>query len=168
MGWFRSILTAGMALGMAACASPPPPPPAPPPFPMLRSTGAWAFDYDAPTRTATATLRSPQGALLVEMSCEAPRGPILVRDWTFALAPGPVSLGLALGSAEIVAAGVAPASPAGSSGARFALSPLDMAVLDLFEGQTVAVLGPVSGHDWGPDAAGQLIAVANACAPRGS
>jgi hypothetical protein len=168
MGWIRLIGAAGLALGLAACASAPPPPPAPPPFPMVRSAGAWAFDYDATTRTATATLRSPQGALLVEISCEAPRGPIEVRDWTFALPPGPAPLRMTLGAAIVSAAGDSPASSAASTGVRFAVSPLDMAVLDLYEGQTVAVLGPANGHDWGADAAGQVISVANACATRGS
>ncbi len=168
MGFIRTTLTGALALGMAACASAPPPPPAPPPFPMLRSAGAWAFDYDAASRTATASLRSPQGALLVEMSCEAPRGPIEIRDWTFALPSGPMSLGVNLGDAATTVSGTAPASSAASTGVRFALSPLDPAVLNLFEGQTVAVRGPANGHDWGPQAAQQVISVANACAARGS
>ncbi len=156
--------------GLCACASaPPPPPPAPPPFPMTRSAGAWAFDYDANERVAAAQLRSPQGALLVEISCQAPRGPIEVRDWTFGgLAPGPINLTLELGAAQTTVGASAPASSLGAGGVRFAIDPLDPTIAALAPGQRVAVIGPDNGHDWGDRGGDQMVAVANACAQRGS
>ena len=167
----RGLSAMIVGVGLAACASapPPPPPPPPPPFPMTRSEGTWTFDYDAQDRVATAQLRSGQGALLVEMSCQAPRGPLEVRDWTFAtLSTGGASLGFELGEGEVRVPGQSPASPVGSGGVHFAVSPMDLAVTSLLTGQRVAVLGPDNGHDWGSAAADQVLAVANACVQRGS
>jgi hypothetical protein len=136
---------------------------------MTRSDGVWSFDYDAGERVAAAQMRSSQGALLVEISCQAPRGPIEVRDWTFGGLPaGPVPMTLELGDATASVGAAAPASSVGAGGVRFAISPLDAAVMGLLPGERVAVIGPDNGHDWGPRGGDQLAAVANACAQRGS
>lgn len=165
----RGLIATVLGAGLVACASAPPPPPPPPPFPMTRSEGTWSFDYDAQDRVASAQLRSGQGALLVEMICQAPRGPLEVRDWTFATLPtGGASLGFELGDGEVRVPGQSPASPVGSGGVRFAMSPMDLAVTGLLTGQQVAVIGPDNGHDWGAAAADQVLAVANACVQRGS
>jgi hypothetical protein len=136
---------------------------------MTRTVGVWSFNYDAADRVASAQMRSQQGALLVEINCQAPRGPIEVRDWTFGgLAAGPVSLTLEAGGGSATVGGAAPAAPLGAGGVRFAISPLDPLVMGLLPGERIAVIGPDNGHDWGADAGDQMVAVANACAQRGS
>jgi hypothetical protein len=157
------------ALVLASCASAPEVPPGPPPPPVQRSEGAWLFNFDAPSGIASAVLRSSQGALLVELNCEGPSGPLVVRDWTFTeLAAGPQNASVRLGQNVVAVTAASPASPAGRAGLSFALDPRAPAVSQLFQGQEVQVLTTTKVHVWAEGAAGEIVAVANACVQRGS
>lgn len=165
----RTLALAVCALAALAGCGSTPEAEGPPPPPVQRSAGAWLFDYDAGSGVASSILRSGQGTLLFEISCEAPRGPIEFRDWTFTdLAAGPQAIVVRLGGAALDLAGTSPASMAARNGLGFAIAPDDPAVNQLFAGQSVIVMTPTGHHQLDTGAAEQIVAVANACYQRGS
>jgi hypothetical protein len=155
-----------MSLGLAACASGPEEPVGPP---TRASSGVWSFDYDAGLGLAAATLRSPQGALLIEIQCQAPAGPIEFRDWTFGgMEAGAIPATFAFGPGRVDVTALSPATPAGRGGLSFSISPTAPVIMAAPFGARTAVETADAIHEWGPQAAENINAVASACAQRGS
>lgn len=157
---------AAACLVLAACAGGPD---AAPPSKDVTSTGTWTFAFDAGPGLASATLAGPDGRPALRVTCEAPRGDLMVTDWTFSRArQGDAQATVSVGAASKTVAARIAGDGAGRQALMFSLPPRDT----LF--QTLAPTAPVRtaaagySHSWAAGAATRLNDVINACRTLGS
>lgn len=158
----KAISAVLLALVLGACASTPPPA-----ADSGRAlSGAWRFTVE--DGLATATLTGASGPLAV-ISCQAPRGPVVIADYSFADVRDPAP------TARFRLGGVESLAPArisafnGAQGLVVFIAPSDAVF------QTITATAPVSvgiiggaSATWPAGSAMQVNAVLNACISRGS
>lgn len=134
-----------------------------------RSVGTWTFSFDAGPGVASAVLGGPDGLKLFEMTCQSPRGPVSVKDWTFARAKqGETSALLKINAASASL----PARVLGTGDGRQALAfeaPAGDAVWRaLTPAAAVSIAASGREHVLASGAASRINDVLNACLQRGS
>jgi hypothetical protein len=153
-------------LTLSACAGAPD---VQPPSPVTTSTGTWTFAFDAGPGIASATLSAADGRPALRVTCEAPRGDLMVTDWTFSRArqgdsQATVSVG---GATKTVPARIA-GDGAGRQALTLSLPPRDPVFQALTPGAPVRTDAAGYTHNWAPGAASRLNDVINACRTLGS
>lgn len=156
------LAVAGAALALAGCASTPAAAPAP--AGPQTSAGTWSFGFDAGPGIANADLKGADGALLARLSCQAPKGPFVVTDWTNA-AEGRASF--AIGDAA--AAAMAVVEPVeGRPAAKVAIPVADSVFRALTPAAPVALTINGRTHVLASGAASRVNDVLNSCRATGS
>lgn len=144
-------------------------PSAPPAAQARALEGAWTFDFDAGPGIAVASLRDASGRLLARVSCQSPRGPLQIADWSFGDRSDPApSVEFRLGAAQAMAPGRIMALN-GAPALTFALAPSEPVFQAITPNAPVSA-GIVGGPStaWPGGSAGQINTVINACVARGS
>jgi hypothetical protein len=163
----RLVFAAAAALSLAACASKPAPDA--PPSPLTTSAGTWTYAFDAGPGLASATLSGPDGQPALRVTCEAPRGDLIVTDWTFSRArQGDVQATVSVGGASKPV----PARIAGDGAGRIALMttlpPRDPLFAALTPNAPVKTVAAGYTHIWAAGAASRINDVINSCRTLGS
>lgn len=163
----RRLLFAAVVLGLAACASKPPPVAAP--STTTTSAGVWTYAFDAGPGIAMAVLTGVDNQTLVRVVCQAPRGNLIITDWTFSRGRGGDMTGTFSVGAQ---SKQTPVRIAGDGAGRQTLSMVLPSRDPMWEALTpTAEVKTVAGgytHIWAGEAASRLNDVLNSCRAQGS
>lgn len=163
----RRLVLAAAVLALPACASGPEPI-APPPK-DITSAGTWTFAFDAGPGIASATLSGADGRPALRVTCQAPRGDLMVTDWTFSRArQGDAPATVSVGAAQKTVPGRVAGDGAGRQALTFALPPLDPLFAGIAPASPVRTAAGGYSHTWAPGAASRLNDVINSCRTLGS
>jgi hypothetical protein len=161
----RTVVFAA-ALLLAACASKPPPAA---PARAWISSGTWAFAFDAGPGIASATLAGADGRPVLRVLCTAPRGDLMITDWTFSLArQGDTSATLTVAAAAKTGPGRIAGDGAGRQVLTFAINPRDPVFQALTPEAPIRTQAAGYTHTWAPGAASRINDVINSCRTLGS
>lgn len=164
---FAAAALAAVAIGLAACATPTPMETAPPS--SVASAGVWAYSFDAGPGIAAAVLTGADGRPLVRMQCQAPRGDLIVTDWTFSRTrQGEVQATVSVGTASKTIAARVAGDGAGRQALAFALPTRDPLWDALTPSVTVKTDAGGFTHVWAAEAASRINDVLNSCRNQGS
>jgi hypothetical protein len=163
----KIALSGVTALVLSACASTAGPRPgATGPTPPVIA-GDWSFDFDAGPGVATATLIDAAGQTRAVVRCQAPRGPIVLTDFSLPPLAADRSVSLTIGAYQSTTLG-AGVTDNGRAAVRFSLPPADPVFQAITPHAPVRLATDNRGHVWQPGAALQINAVLNACIAPGS
>jgi hypothetical protein len=155
-----------VVLTLAGCASSPQ---NAPPSSAVTSTGTWAFAFDAGPGLASATLSGADGKPDLRVTCEAPRGDLMVTDWTFTRARhGDTQATVSIGSATKTVPARVGGDGAGRQALTFSLPPRDPLFQTLYPNAAVRTAASGYTHNWAAGAASRLNDVINSCRTLGS
>lgn len=155
------------AFTLAACASGPEP--AASPSPVTTSAGTWTYAFDAGPGIASATLSAPDGRPALRVTCTAPRGDLMVTDWTFSRArQGDVATTVTVGARTKSVTGRVSGDGAGRVVLSYALPPLDPVFAGMVPASPVRTEAAGYTHNWAAGAASRLNDVINSCRTVGS
>ncbi|KAF0179523.1 MAG: hypothetical protein IV086_16760 [Hyphomonadaceae bacterium] len=158
---------AAVAIGLAACATPTTAPTLPPS--SVTSAGVWAYSFDAGPGIATAILTGADGRTLVRLQCQAPRGDLIVTDWTFSrVRQGEVATTVTVGSATKSFPARVAGDGAGRQALAFTLPTRDPLWNALTPAATVKTEGGGFTHVWAAESASRINDVLNSCRALGS
>lgn len=161
----KNALFAAALLSLAACASTPPSAPSAPGAADL--SGTWTFNFDAGPGVASSVLTDASGVALARISCQSPRGPLIVADWSYPTRNDPAPMAsLALGAQTAMAPGRLQVVD-GRTALVFAVPLNEPAFQRIAPDQRVAtqiVGGP--RVEWPAGSAGQFATVLAACAAK--
>lgn len=157
----KHAFIAAALLSLAACASTPAPPPT---QSAAALNGAWTFNFDAGPGIASADLRDAGGLVLARLSCQSPRGPLIVSDWSYGARTDPAPMASLTIGAQTTMAPAQLQRLDGRTALVFAVQPNDPAVQRISPDQAVStqiVGGPRT--QWPSGSAGQFATVLAAC-----
>jgi hypothetical protein len=158
---------AAATLGLAACATPTSAPTLPPT--SINSAGVWAFEFDAGPGIATAMLTGADGRTLVRLQCQAPRGDLIVTDWTFSrVRQGDVATTVTVGSATKNFNARVAGDGAGRQALAFTLPTRDPLWNALTPASTIKTEGGGFTHVCAAESASRINYVLNSCRNQGS
>lgn len=162
----RRVLAVAASLALSACASgqttslPPS---------SAASSGVWAYAFDAGPGIATATLTGADGRPLVQLSCQAPRGDLVVTDWMFSrVRQGDVSATVSVGSASKTVSGRVAGDGAGRQALKLSLPSRDPMWNALTPSAPVKTVAGGFTHTWAAESASRINDVLNSCRSLGS
>ena len=156
-----------LAVSLAGCASGPKPEVAP--SPITNSAGTWTFAFDAGPGIASATLSGRDGRPDLRITCQAPRGDLMITDWTFSRArQGEVQATVSVGSASKTVSARIEGDGAGRQALMAALAPTDQVFAALTPSAPIRTVASGYTHNWAPGAASRINDVINACRSIGS
>jgi len=151
---------------LSACASSPG---TAPPSSVVTSTGTWTFAFDAGPGIASATLSGADGKPDLRVTCEAPRGDLMVTDWTFTRARhGDTQATVSVGGASKTVPARVGGDGAGRQALTFSLPPRDPLFQTLVPSAPVRTSAAGYTHNWAAGAASRLNDVINSCRTLGS
>jgi hypothetical protein len=134
-----------------------------------RSVGTWTFSFDAGPGLASAILGGSDGLVLFEMKCQAPRGPVSIKDWTFARAKqGETSATLKINASATTQAARVLGTGDGRQALAFEAPASDPVWRALTPEAQVSVNSGGREHALASGAASRMNDVLNACLQRGS
>lgn len=163
----RLLPVALAACALAACAGTPPP--AGPQAPAVTSAGTWTYAFDAGPGLASATLSGADGRPALRVLCQAPRGDLMVTDWTFSrVRQGETQATVTVGQAGKTVPGLIAGDGAGRQVLTFALPPQDPLFAAMTPSSPVKTAAAGYTHTWAPGAASRLNDVINSCRTIGS
>lgn len=155
------VVVVAAAFGLAACASSPDS--APPPS-AVTSTGTWAFAFEAGAGLASATLSGADGKPDLRVTCEPPRGDLMITDWTFTRARhGDTQATVSVGNATRTVAARVGGDGAGRQALTFALSPSDPLLQTPSADAPVRTVASGYTHHWAAGGSSRLNDVITAC-----
>ncbi len=158
---------AAVALGLAGCAAQTPVQTLPPS--SINSAGVWAYSFDAGPGIATAILTGADGQTLVRMQCQAPRGDLIVTDWTFSRTrQGALEATLTVGSATKAFPARVAGDGAGRQALAFTLPTRDPLWNTLSPAVTIKTEAGGFTHVWAAESASRINDVLNSCRNLGS
>lgn len=161
----RSFVIAA-ALLLAACAGKPPPAT---PAKAWTSSGTWAFAFDAGPGIASAILSGAEGRPVIRVTCTAPRGDLMITDWTFSLArQGDTTATVTVGEASKTVPARIAGDGAGRQVLTLSLPPRDPLFQALTPNAPMRTQASGYTHTWAPGAASRLNDVINSCRTLGS
>lgn len=163
----RRLLLAATVFALAACASAPAV--EAPASPVTTSVGTWTYAFDAGPGLASATLSGADGQPIVRVNCTAPRGDLMITDWTFSRArQGDAQATFSVGGGSKTV----PARIAGDGAGRQALTaslpPRDPLFAGLVPSSPVKTAAAGYTHTWAAGAASRINDVINSCRTLGS